>query len=309
MNQTAEVLLRRVEWKVFRRLDALLQGEYRSLMRGFGMDLADLREYQPDDDVRFIDWNVTARLDTPYVRQFLEDRAVSAWFLFDLTGSMHFGSQGRQKLQAACEFFSLMASILNRHGNRFGALFLRDPSDEGHIPAMIPARRGRQQILHVLDVALRSQPPHLRIVTEQEAPKGELTELAKLLDAANRNLKHRSLVFVLSDFVSSPNWPRSLGMLSQRHETLAVHLSDPAETELPQVGLVTLTDAETGRQIRVDLSDPELRARFSKSIELRETQLLENLGRAGVDCLALSSTDDLVEAVVQFCNLRKRLAA
>src|ERR671919_2262067 len=142
---TAENVLKKLEWTVMRRLDGLLHGDYRTLFRGFGLDLADLREYQYHDDVRHIDWNVTARLQTPYVREFNEDREITAWFLLDLSPSVDFGSYHVKKRSVAVEFVTVLARLLTRHGNRVGALFYGDSVD-----TVIPARSGRRHVLHIL---------------------------------------------------------------------------------------------------------------------------------------------------------------
>src|SRR5512132_3601126 len=144
-TQNPERLLRRLEWTVIRRLDGLLHGDYRTLFRGFGLDLADLREYQYHDDVRHIDWNVTARLQMPYVRQYHEDREVTAWFLLDLSPSVDFGSEHVRKRSVAADFVTVLAHLLTRHGNRIGALFYGETVD-----TVIPARTGRQQVLHLI---------------------------------------------------------------------------------------------------------------------------------------------------------------
>src|SRR6478672_5152623 len=143
--RNAESVLRRLEWTVLRRLDGLLHGDYRTLFRGFGLDLADLREYQYHDDVRHIDWNVTARLQTPYVREFNEDREVTAWFLLDLSPSVDFGSEAVKKRGVALDFVTVLARLLTRHGNRVGALFYGDTLD-----AVVPPRSGRAHVLHIL---------------------------------------------------------------------------------------------------------------------------------------------------------------
>src|SRR5438874_4425899 len=143
--RSPERLLDRLEWKVLRRLDGLLQGDYRTLFRGFGLDLADLREYQYGDDIRHIDWNVTARLQTPYVREYYEDREVTAWFLLDLSASVDFGSQEVRKTTVAVDFVTVLARLLTRHGNRVGALLYGSEVD-----TVIPARSGRRHVLHLL---------------------------------------------------------------------------------------------------------------------------------------------------------------
>ncbi len=211
-----ELVLRRLEWTVIRRLDGLLHGDYRTLFRGFGLDLADLREYQYHDDVRHIDWNVTARLQTPYVREFNEDRDVTAWFLMDLSPSIDFGSEAVKKRAVAIDFVTVLARLLTRHGNRVGALFYSDTID-----TMIPARSGRGHVLHILQ----------RMMSRPERSASGETNLSEFLGNAFQIMRRRSVVFIVSDFISTPGWAESLGQLAQRHELIAVRLFDPLEME------------------------------------------------------------------------------
>jgi uncharacterized protein (DUF58 family) len=290
-RESAEALLKRLEWTVLRRLDGLLQGDHRTLMRGAGLDLADLREYQHHDDVRHIDWNVTARLQQPYVRQFTEDRELAAWFLVDLSGSVDFGSNRFTKRNVAREFVAVLARLLTRRGNRVGALLYGNQVD-----TVVPARGGRVHVLELLQrMAARAA----------EAPAGA-TDLRELLIAAQRMVKRRSTIFVVSDFVSAPGWERTLGHLAQRHEVTAVRLFDALEMDLPDIGLVTMKDAETGEQIVVDTHDRRFRERFAAAAERRETQLRESLAHAGVDTLELGTDDNLVDAVLRFADLKKQ---
>ena len=289
-----ERALRRLEWTVIRRLDGLLQGDYRTLMRGAGLDLADLREYQHHDDVRHIDWNVTARLQVPHVRVFTEDREMAAWFVLDLSRSVDFGSGTRAKREISAGFVGVVARLLTRHGNRVGALVYGS-----ELEAVIPPRTGRAHVLHLLHAMERRAQP-------RGAKPGGTTRLAELLDAAGNMIRRRSTVFVVSDFLSAPGWERPLGRLSLRHEVVAVRLFDPLELELPDLGLVPLTDAETGEQLWVDTHDGGFRKRFTRLAHEREDALREALARAGVDALELSTQDDLVEAIVRFAELRKR---
>lgn len=289
-----ERALRRLEWTVIRRLDGLLQGDYRTLMRGAGLDLADLREYQHHDDVRHIDWNVTARLQVPHVRVFTEDREMAAWFVLDLSRSVDFGSGNRAKREISAGFVGVVARLLTRHGNRVGALIYGS-----ELEAVIPPRTGRAHVLHLLHAMERR-------ADIKGAKPGGTTRLAELLDAAGNMIQRRSTVFVVSDFLSAPGWERPLGRLTLRHEVLAVRLSDPLEQEIPDLGLVPLTDAETGEQLWVDTHDGGFRKRFARLAQEREDALREALARAGVDTLELSTQDDLVEAIVRFVDLRKR---
>ncbi len=284
-----EALLRRVEWTVLRRLDGLLQGDYRTLFRGFGLDLAELREYQYHDDVRRIDWNVTARLQTPYVREYHEDREVTAWFLLDASPSMDFGSAGRKRdlLQA---FVAVLARLLTRRGNRVGALLYGERLD-----TVIPARGGRRHVLEILH-RLGSRPAR-----ERAAP----TDLGEFLRAALKFLQRRALVFLVSDFISAPGWDRPLAALAVRHECVAVRLYDPLEMEIPDVGLVLVQDAESGEQLWVDTADRAFRRRFAALAARREERLRAGLRAAGVDALEIATGDDLVEALARFAAMRK----
>jgi uncharacterized protein (DUF58 family) len=289
----AERLLRRLEWTVIRRLDGLLQGNYRTLMRGTGLDLADLREYQLHDDVRHIDWNVTARLQTPHVRVFTEDREMAAWFVLDLSRSVDFGSGLRAKREISAGFVGVLARLLTRHGNRVGALVYG--SD---LEAVIPPRSGRRHVLHLLHSMERR-------AVEGPAAQG-MTRLADLLQSAATLMPRRATVFVVSDFLSEPGWEKPLARLAQRHEVVAVRLFDPLELSLPDLGLVPLRDAETGDQLWVDTHDAGFRQRFARLAAEREDTLRAALAKAGVDALELSTDDDLAAAILRFADLRKR---
>jgi uncharacterized protein (DUF58 family) len=294
MNATTpDQLLKRLEWTVLRRLDGLLQGDYRTLWRGGALDLADLREYQHGDDVRHIDWNVTARLATPHVRQYTEDRELTAWFLLDLSGSVHFGSGEQTKLGLAEGLVALLARLLTRHGNRVGALLYGQQVD-----GLLRPGGGRTQVLQLIN-RMRQRPA-------QASAKGRTTHLAELLDGADALLRRRSMVFVVSDFISEPGWAQSLARLAQRHEVLAVRLLDPTEMALPDLGLVTLEDAESGEQLFVDTHDPAFQARYAALALEQEAALRAALARAGADTLELATRDDLLAALLRFVALRRQ---
>jgi uncharacterized protein (DUF58 family) len=294
-----DLLLRRLEWTVLRRLDGLLQGDYRTLWRGAGVDLADLREYQHHDDVRHIDWNVTARMQQPYVRQFVEDRDLNAWFLLDCSGSVHFGSADVTKLAVSAGFVATLARVITRHGNRVGAILYTDK-----VGAVLPPRATR---LHVLELLARMQAPRATVPAAPARP-ARVTALADLLRAADGVMRRRSLVFVVSDFISQPGWAEALARLARRHDVVAVRLWDPLEMDLPDFGLVTVEDAETGEQLFVDASDPGFRDRFAAAAEQQEAQLLEQLAGCGADVVELATDDDLLEALMRFADLRRQRA-
>jgi uncharacterized protein (DUF58 family) len=288
-----ERILQRLDWHVVRRLDGLLQGDYRTLFHGHGLDFADLREYQPGDDVRYIDWNVTARMDAPYVRQYVEDREITAWFLLDLSPSVDFGTVdgARAKRTVLVDFVATIARLLTRHGNRVGAILYAD-----RVRQTIPARGGRPHVLRLIDGLQR----------EPSLPKAPFTELAPLLDAGRRSIRRRSLVFLVSDFISAPGWERPLHELGRRHEVLAVRLVDPREVELPDIGPLIMEDAETGEQLYVDTHDATFRRRFAEAARLRDENLAASFRRAHVDAMSLSTDDDLVRAIVRMASLRRR---
>jgi uncharacterized protein (DUF58 family) len=257
------------------------------------VDLADLREYQPGDDVRYIDWNVTARTDLPYIRQYTEDREITAWFLLDLSPSVDFGTvdEDRQKRTVLVDFVTTLARLLTRRGNRVGAIMYGGPAE-----LTIPAASGRMQVLRLIEA----------LVNQPRMTSAPFTDLGPLLDAGRKVIKRRSLVFIISDFISQPGWEKSLGILNRRHEVIAVRLSDPRESQLPDVGRVILEDSETGERMEVDTRDGAFRRRFEVAAAEREASITTAFGRAGVDALALSTDDDLVRAIVRMADLRRR---
>jgi uncharacterized protein (DUF58 family) len=287
-----ERILQRLDWQVVRRLDGLLQGDYRSLFRGSGLDFATLREYQFGDDVRAIDWNVTARTTTPHVREYLEDREITAWFLLDLSPSVDFGTvgSGREKRTVLIDFVTTLARLLTRRGNRVGAILYG-----GQVGPTIPVGSGRVQVLRLVEELLRQ--PRL-----EGSP---VTDLAPLLEAAHRRIRRRSMIVLISDFIGVPGWERPLELLNRRHELLAVRLVDPREIDLPNVGPVMMQDAETGEQLYVDTANAAFRRRFRTAADAREAAVAAALRRARVDAVTLSTDDDLVRAIVRMAAERR----
>lgn len=288
-----ERILLRLDWQVIRKLDGLLQGDYRSLFYGYGVDFADLREYQSEDDTRYIDWNVTARMDVPYIRQYHEDREITAWFLLDLSPSVDFGAAQTHTLKRTVliDFVTTLARLLTRHGNRVGAIFYGSRVDH-----VIPARGGKLQVLRLVNDLLR----------QPSLDRAPFTDLTPLLEAGLRSIKRQSLIFIISDFISAPGWERPLSLLNQRHEVLAIRLWDPREVALPDIGPMIMQDAETGEQLYVDTHDKGFRRRFEEAARRREAGLNDAFRRAGVEALALSTGEDLVRALVRFAALRQQ---
>ena len=285
-------ILLHLDWHIVRRLDGILQGDYRSLFYGGGLDFADLREYQTEDDIRNIDWNVTARLNVPYVRQYIEDRDLTAWFMLDLSPSMAFGAVERHKESVTVDLVATLGRLLTRNGHRVGAMFYNNG-----VELTIPPRGGRTQVLRLVNDLLK--PRH--------ASGGSTTDLTPLLDSALNTIKRRSLVFLISDFICVPGWARPLRLLARRHDLVPIRLWDPREVELPDMGLVLVEDSETGEQLHVDTRDKGFRSRFYQAARRREAELNQTLERAGVELLSLSTEEDLVRAVLRFSALRKRV--
>jgi len=288
---TPDRVLRRLEWRVIRRLDGRLQGDYRTLVRGQGTDFRDLREYEAGDDVRHVDWNVTARMDALYVREFTEDRELTAWLLLDRSPSMGFGPVDRTKQALLRDFTTTVARLLIRNGNRVGALVY-----DNDVSRTIPPRQGRDQVLLLLHDLL--QPVDAN---------GQVTDLRRLLERAARLIKRRSLIVLVSDFITEPGWEKPLARLNERHEVVAVRLFDPREYDLPDAGLIAVQDAETGEQLLVDSSDPEFRRRLRRAGEDQAIAVRDAARAAGVDLHVISTDDDLVDAFVRIVESRRRL--
>lgn len=288
--RTAERVIQRLDFKVLRRLDGRIQGDHRTKLYGEGPDFSDLREYQVDDDARHIDWNVTARLDTPYIRKYLEDRDVNVWFLVDRSASMQFGSLTASKSAIATDFVAMMAHFFTRRGNRVGAVLY-----DGGVERFVEASSGRRQAMRLTEHLLR-QPP----------PTRQMTDLAAMLSTGARLIPRRSVVFVISDFLSSSDWQREMRQLGHRHDVVAIAVDDPAEHELPEAGLVVVEDSETGEQITIDAADPAFRHRFTEATTSRGDELERSLRRAGVDSYGLGTDADLLETIVNMTLRRKR---
>ncbi|GAA0896158.1 DUF58 domain-containing protein [Virgisporangium aurantiacum] len=291
-------LLGRLEWQVVRRLDGRLQGAYRTVWHGHGIDFADLREYTPEDDVRHIDWNVTARLDEPYVRKYTEDRDITAWLVLDRSASMRFSDTENGKDSVLNELAVCLARLLTRTGNRVGAILYDNESRQ-----VIPPSSGKVHTLRLANditkpVAARPAPEARRWSRKKPQKQGVTTDLAAMLTMAASTARRRSLVFVISDFIGDPGWDRALMMLGHRHEVVVIRVVDPVELDLPDLGLVVVEDAETGEQVLVDTSDPLLRERLAAQVAARETAVDDVMRRAGVTAHRVTTDQDLARVLV-----------
>ena len=290
---SADALLHRLEWRVLRQLDGRVQGGYRTARRGSGLDLAGLRAYVAGDDARHIDWNVTARLDEPQVREFTEDRELTSWLVLDRSASMEVGggaggadgsSHGKSVVLA--ELALVLARVLGRGGNRVGAVLYGAGRAR-----IVPPGTGRRQALRIGHELERTAPD------ADAGAAGQTTDLAAMLGAVS-GLARRSLVVVVSDLIGTGDWERPLMQLAHRNEVVALRVVDAADDALPEVGLVVVEDAETGEQVLVDSGDPWFRARYRQGVDEREASLGAGMRRAGVPLHRIDTGADLVPALV-----------
>ena len=281
-DRTVDRLLLRLEWRVVRRLDGRLQGAYRTPRRGSGLDFAGLRPYVEGDDARHIDWNVTARLDEPHVREFIEDRELTAWLVLDRSASMVVGGPGRGKQDVLVELALILARLLGRNGNRVGALLY----DAGTV-RIVPPGTGRGHALRIgreLDRAPASR-------------AAATTDLAAMLDAI-ASLARRRLVVVISDFIGTGEWQRPLIRLAHRNDVVVLRVIDGADDALPEAGLIVVEDAETGEQVLLDSADPWFRTRFRDGVEERDAELLTGMRRAKVPLHRVDTAGDLLQTLL-----------
>ena len=287
-------VLRRLELTVSRRLDGLLQGDYRGLVPGHGSEPGEAREYQPGDDVRRIDWNVTARTVTPHVRESIADRELEAWLLIDQSASLDFGTADREKRDLAVEAAGAVGFLTARGGNRLGAVLLQP----GQPAVTVPPRSGRPHLLAILHKVLAA--PRF----EGAGP----TDLAAGIQRVGASVRRRGMVVVISDFIGHEGWQLPLRRLALRHEVLAVEVVDPRELELPDVGLLELVDPESGRIRTVQTADAGLRARYAAAAREQRDEIAQALRAAGAGHLQLRTDRDWLRDLVAFVVLRRKLA-
>jgi uncharacterized protein (DUF58 family) len=254
------------------------------------MELDEVRAYQPGDDVRHIDWNITARTDEPFIRQARVERALDVWLLLDVSASVDWGTAQCLKRDRAAEFAAVIGQVLGQRSNRMGALlFAQRPL------SFIPPGAGRVHLLRVLS-GIRATP--------RQAGSGA-TDLSAALAKIGAVARRRAQILIVSDFLVTDGWQANVRRLAQRHEVIAVQLSDPRERELPDVGLITLEDPETGAQLVFNTSDRRLRERYAEAATEQNERLRTELARSGVDLLALSTGEEMLPALVRFTHARR----
>lgn len=285
----AEVL-RRLELAVTRRLDGLLHGDHRGLVPGHGTEPGETRRYQEGDDVRRIDWNVTARMQTPYLRETVAERELETWLLADLSPSLDFGTTRRTKRDMAVAAAGAVAFLTGRASNRLGAVVLtRDGAGQ------LPARSGREHLRSVLH----------RVITAPRGDGGGQTDLAGGIRQLAGPGKRRGLAVVVSDFLAPAGWQTALRAAAARHEVLAIEVLDPREMELPDVGVLTVRDPETGRQREVQTADARLRDRYRAAAQRQRATIAGTLRRAGADHLVLRTDREWLTDLVRFVAMRR----
>ncbi len=288
--------VRLIELRTRGLVASLFSGEYHSVFRGQGMEFAEVREYEAGDDVRNIDWNVTARIGTPYVKKHIEERELTVMLLVDLSGSEQFGTRGRFKAELAAEIAAVIALSAVRNNDRVGLLIFTD-----RIEHVVPPRKGRRHVLRLIRDVLAFR------------PAGRGTDVGGALDYAARLLRHRGILFVLSDFVPAgggavdgPAWERSLKLVAQRHDLVAIRISDDAETALPDAGLLVLRDPETGELTGVDTSSESVRERYGAMVEHERTAVRRVFRRVGVDEIEVRTGTSYVVPLLSFFRRRER---
>lgn len=283
-------VLRRLELTVTRRLDGMLQGDYRGLVPGHGTELGETRRYQPGDDVRRIDWNVTARTVVPHVRETIADRELETWALVDVSASLDFGTANCEKRDLAVAAVAAVGHLTSRTGNRIGALLL-----DGAAPRIVPARSGRANLQALLRTVVDAS-------GAAHTGRGDLAHGLHLLGGA---MRRRGLAVVVSDFLDSGSWEQPLRALSARHETLAVEVLDPRELELPDVGVLDLVDPETGVVFEVHTGDRRLRRRYADAAAAQRADIARRLRAAGADHLVLRTDRDWLLDLARFVSGRR----
>ena len=294
MESARDILkkIRRLELKTRGLVAATFSGQYRSVFKGRGMNFEEVREYQPGDDVRAIDWNVTARFGEQrgdaYVKKFTEERELTVMLVVDVSASGEFGSVNLSKRELAAEVAGLLAFSAIRNNDKVGLILFSD-----HVELFIAPKKGRVHTLRLIREILFFE------------PKGRGTEPAQALDYLNRVLHRRSVVFLVSDF-QAPDFSRQLSLTSRRHDLIAIPIVDPREEELPDVGLVTFEDAETGEQIEVNTSDRRVRMKHLEAVENTNAGMLRDFRRKRVDTISLKTDADYVPALRTFFRTRER---
>lgn len=292
-QRTAEILkkIRTLEIKTKGLVETAFAGDYHSVFKGRGMNFEDVREYQPGDEIRSIDWNVTARLGTAFVKKFTEERELTVMLIVDVSASGNFGSAAQSKRELAAEVACLLAFSAIKNNDKVGLILFTD-----RVELFIPPKKGRSHTLRLIREILFFQ------------PKGRGTDPALALDYLNKIVTRRAVVFFISDF-QAPDFSHALAVSGRRHDFIAIHVQDEREKVLPNIGIITLEDAETGEQIEINTSDRATRTRFGDLADEQAAELSRTLRRSNIDAIALRTSEDYLPALRAFFKQRERRLA
>lgn len=289
---TSELMgkIRRIEIRTRRLVNDSFAGDYHSVFKGRGMAFDEVRPYAPGDEIRTIDWNVTARTGEPYVKKFTEERELTVMLLVDMSGSGDFGSVNRFKRELAAELTAVLAFAATTNNDKIGLLIFTD-----QVELFIPPRKGRRHVLRLVRELLAFR------------PQNRGTDIKLALDAMNQLLKRRSIVFLISDFLDDPAcYRQALAMTNRRHDVIAVDLSDPLESSIANVGLLALEDAESGQLIWVDTGDKGWQTAFQKRVQRLESEKRQTFVRASVDCIPIGTDQDYINPLTGFFQQRAK---
>jgi uncharacterized protein (DUF58 family) len=282
--------IRRIEIRTRRLVNDSFAGEYHSIFRGRGMEFDEVRPYLPGDEVRTIDWNVTARTGQPYVKRYVEERELTVMLLVDASGSGDFGTEGKFKRELAVEIASVLSFSATTNKDKVGLMIFTDK-----VELYIPPRKGRRHVLRLIRELLAFE------------PESDGTDIQLALDSMNQILKRRSIIFLVSDFLDEPErYKKALHMANRKHDVIAVDLHDPLEADIANVGLIALEDAESGELVWVDTSDPIWRKKFASQTDQFRESRKRVLASAGVDHVNINTDQDYVKALTLFFQKRAR---
>ena len=282
--------IRRIEIRTRRLVNDSFAGEYHSIFKGQGMEFEEVRPYLPGDEMRTIDWNVTARMGQPYVKKYVEERELTVMLVVDASGSGDFASEGKFKRELAAELASVLSFSATSNKDKVGLLIFTDK-----VELYIPPRKGRRHVLRLIRELLAFE------------PESHGTDLRLALDTINQLLKRRSIVFLVSDLIDDPErYAKALFMTNRKHDLIAVHLHDPLEAEIADVGMLALEDAESGELVWLDTSDPAWRQRFALQASTLEVRRHKTLAQAGVDLVPIRTDQDYAKALTLFFQKRAK---
>ncbi len=286
---TREILkkVRRIEIRTRRIVDELISGEYHSSFKGQGMEFDEVREYQPGDDVRQIDWNVTARYGTPFIKKFAEERELTVIILMDSSGSKQFGTADYYKSELAAELTALLAFAAIKNNDKVGMISFSD-----RIEKFIPPKKGRRNVLRLIREVLYTK------------PEGTGTDIAGAIEYFNRVIKRRAVLFIISDFIGD-DFRKPLLVAKRKHDTIAINITDPRELEIPKAGLLLLKDSETGETMWVDTASAGIQVRYAEAARRRQQNIADMFKHLNVDFVSLSTAGSYIEALTRFFKLRK----